>query len=274
MTMVETNADDAPKRTAAEVVRSEIKRRILNFELQPGERLHIDNLRREFDVSTATMREALSRLLTDNLVTSERQRGFQVRELSYEDYKNISEARKLVETGALRASLANRDDNWEGDLFAAYRKLKLIENRMIAEGDMNLADEWHRRNSGFHDCLIRNCRNTWLTEFRHQLHEHSIRYNRLAVMNNRKHRDVRKEHAAIFESAIEGDVDLCSRLVGEHIEHTIQDIAKYLPRSSEELAKYIAAYRKSIATSGSARPVNGLRQSHDGGGQGGRPRDC
>lgn len=260
---MDPSLDDAPKRTAVDAARSEIKHRILNFHLLPGDRLHVDNLRREFDVSTATMREALSRLLTDNLVTAQRQRGFQVRELSYEDFRNISEARKLVETGALRASLANRDDNWEGDLFAAYRKLKLIENRMIVDGDMNLVDEWHSRNSDFHDCLIRNCRNTWLTEFRHQLHEHTIRYNRIAVMSNRKHRDVRQEHAAIFESAISGDIDLCSKLVEEHIEHSIQDIAKYLPRSSEELVEYLSAHRKSALEAGGDQSAVRARRTED-----------
>lgn len=226
------------KRTATEAVQSELKRRILNFDLSPGERLHVDNLRREFDVSTATMREALSRLLIDNLVVSERQRGFHVRELSYQDFRNISEARKIVEVGALRSSLANRDDNWEGDLFASYRKLKLVEDRLLAENDLKIADEWHVRNSSFHDCLVQNCRNTWLINFRHLLHEHSTRYLRLALMNNRKHRDVRKEHAAIFESAIEGEVERCAHLVEKHIETSVDDVAKYLPKIEKDISEY------------------------------------
>jgi DNA-binding GntR family transcriptional regulator len=217
------------KQTAIEAVQRSIKRRILNFELPPGERLLVDNLRLEFQVSTATMREALSRLLIDNLVTSERQRGFRVRELSHEDFRNISEARKLIEVGALRSSLAHRDDNWEGDLFAAYRRLKLVEDRMIIEEDLNLAAEWHARNKSFHDCLVRNCLNSWLIDFRQVLHEHSNRYLRVALKNNRRHRDVRKEHAAIFESAIEGDVERCAHLIEMHIDESVNDVSRYLP---------------------------------------------
>lgn len=236
--MSEVSADTprATKRTAIESVQEELKRRILNFELMPGDRLHVDNLRREFDVSTATMREALSRLMTDTLVTSERQRGFQVRELSHEDFRNISQARKIVETGALRVSLANRDDDWEGDLFAAYHKLKLVEDRIFTQGDMTLAAEWHRRNSDFHDCLVRNCDNAWLTGFRHQLHEHSNRYLRLALMKNLKQRDVRKEHAEIFDSAIKGEIDRCAALVEQHIEASVADVARYLPQTESEFA--------------------------------------
>lgn len=222
----------APKRTATERVQAEIKQRILSLTLKPGEKLHVDNLRREFDVSTATMREALSRLLTDNLVTSERQRGFQVRDLSYPDFRAVSAARKLVEIGAMRDSLANRDDNWEGDLFAAYRKLKLLENRMIENRDLSLAAVWQRRNSDFHDALVRNCHNEWLIGFRHQLHEHSSRYLRLALLNNHnQYRDVRGEHAAIFEAAIDGDADQCARLLEQHIDASVNDLASYLPQT-------------------------------------------
>lgn len=233
---MDTDTQTPAKLTAIESVQSELKRQILNFDLPPGERLHVDNLRREFDVSTATMREALSRLLIDNLVTTERQRGFRVRELSHDDFRNISEARKLVEVGALRSSLAQRDDNWEGDLFAAYRKLKLVEDRMMDEGNLDLAGEWHQRNRSFHDCLVQNCRNSWLIGFRQLLHEHSSRYLRLALRNNRRHRDVRKEHAAIFESAIEGNVELCIRLVETHIDTSVNDVAEYLPRLSGDFA--------------------------------------
>ena len=230
----EMEAPGGPKQTAVELVQFELKRRMLNLEVLPGAKLHVDNLRREFDVSTATMREALSRLLIDNLVSSEPQRGFRVRELSYADFRNLSDTRKIVEVGALRLSLANRDDDWEGALASAYHKLKLIEDRMISQDEMGLVSDWHRRNSEFHDSLVKNCRNNWLTEFRRQLHEHSNRYLRIALLNNRKHRDVREEHAAIFASAMAGDISRCSQLIEDHIETSVGDIANHLPRTAAE----------------------------------------
>jgi DNA-binding GntR family transcriptional regulator len=222
------------KLTAIEAVQAQLKQEILSFDLRPGERLLVDNLRRRFDVSTATMREALSRLMIDNLVATERQRGFRVRELSSDDFRAISEARKIVEIGALRASLANRDDDWESNLFAAYRKLKLVEERLIAEDNLELATEWHARNKRFHDALINNCRNDWLVNFRRQLHEHSNRYLRLALHDNRQHRDVSKEHADIFETAINGDVETCVRLVEQHIDTSVGIIARRLPLLTED----------------------------------------
>ncbi|MCB1329975.1 MAG: GntR family transcriptional regulator [Maritimibacter sp.] len=233
---MENEAPTASKPTAIETVQTEMKRRILSFELAPDERLHVDNLRREFDVSTATMREALSRLLIDNLVVSERQRGFFVRGLNIADFRNISEARLVVESSALRSSLEKRDDQWEAELFAAYRLLKLVEDRILDGDDDKLLNEWHQRNANFHDCLVQNCNNNWLIGFRRQLHEHSSRYLRLSMLKNRKHRDVRKEHAAIFNAAIDGDVEECVRLVESHISISVADVERYLPKSAEEFA--------------------------------------
>lgn len=226
--MTQKPATKVRKRTAIETVQDEIKDRIFASTYAPGARLHVDNLRQEFGVSTATMREALSRLMNDELVTTERQRGFHVRPLSLEDFRNISHAREVIEVEALRESLKNRNDEWEGELFAAFHKLKLIEDRIIGSQEMDIAGEWQRRNSQFHDCLIANCQNDWLIRYRHQLHEHSSRYLRLALSSNRNHRDVRTEHLAIFESAIAGDVEKCATQLGRHISDSINDVAKFL----------------------------------------------
>lgn len=139
--------------------------------------------------------------------------------------------------GAQRSSLARRDDNRDGDPFAAYRKLKLVGDRMITEENLDLGSAWHQRNKSFHDCLAQNCRNSWLINFRRLLHEHSNRYLRLVLKRNRRHHDVRKDHAAIFASAIEGNVELCVRLVETHIDTSVNDVAVYLPRSTEDFAR-------------------------------------
>ncbi|MCI5040854.1 MAG: GntR family transcriptional regulator [Donghicola eburneus] len=233
MSQADPAGTSSTKRTAIETVRDEIKRRIFNFTLKPDERLHVDNLRRQFDVSTATLREALSRLMTDQLVVSESQRGFYVRGLSLADFEAISSARAIIEVAALRESLQHRDDNWEGELFAAFHKLKLVEDRMLGKNDFTVASEWHRRNSEFHDCLVVNCHNEWLIRYRSQLHEHSRRYLRLALGNNRAHRDVRVEHLNIFESAIRGDIEACAGYLEQHISKSVADVSQNLEQVAD-----------------------------------------
>jgi len=206
------------KSTAIETVHEQLRERVISGAFKPGERLHVDRLRLEFGVSTSTMREAISRLLIDSLVISEQQRGFRVAPLSLKDFRDITDARKVIEEQALRASLANRTEDWEADLVGAFHRLSTVENRLLVEGRAELAADWDTRNAHFHDCLVKNCNNTWLIRFRRTLHQHSYRYHRMILGDTSLRRDVRAEHAAIFEAAMAGDIERCVALIDAHIE--------------------------------------------------------
>jgi Transcriptional regulators len=213
-------SDASSKKTAIETVHELIRERVISGELSPGARLHVDKLRQEFGVSTSTMREAISRLLIDNLVTSEQQRGFRVAPLSLKDFRDITDARKLIEAQALRISLANRTEDWEADLVAAFHRLSRIEERLIGEGKTEFAHDWDEWNANFHNCLVKNCDNAWLKRFRLTLHQHSYRYHRRLIGDRSLLRDVRMEHKAIFDTAIAGDIEACVARVEAHIEES------------------------------------------------------
>lgn len=227
-TVLPSTEGRAHKRTAIETVHIALRESIMNGELKSGERLHVDNLRKEFGVSTSTMREALSRLLIDSLVTSENQRGFRVTPLSLQDFRNITDARKVIETTALRASMGRRDDAWESNLVSAYHSLTLVEQKFIEQGKTEFAPQWNERNAHFHDCLVANCENTWLIRFRKTLHHQSHRYHRVALAMKLTHRDSRIEHKAIFEAAMANDIERCVRELGDHIEATVATMAPNL----------------------------------------------
>src|ERR1700693_2476045 len=58
---------------------------ILSAKLIPGQKLHIAGLAKQFSVSLAAVREALSRLVADGLVQASDQRGFRVSPVSPAD---------------------------------------------------------------------------------------------------------------------------------------------------------------------------------------------
>lgn len=208
----------ASKSTAIETVHEQLRERVISGGFAPGERLHVDKLRLEFGVSTSTMREAISRLLIDSLVISEQQRGFRVAPLSLKDFRDITDTRKIIEEQALRASLANRTEEWEAELVGAFHRLSSTEHKILVEGRGELAHDWDLRNAHFHDCLVKNCNNTWLIRFRRTLHQHSYRYHRMILGDTSLRRDVRAEHKAIFEAAMAGDIERCVAQIDAHIE--------------------------------------------------------
>src|SRR5690348_9792140 len=92
--------------TRAKVIANKLRADILNGRLLPGAKLHLDDLKSALGVSLSPLREGLSRLAAEGLVTFEDQRGFSVAPVSKRNFQEIIDLRLILETKALRASIA------------------------------------------------------------------------------------------------------------------------------------------------------------------------
>lgn len=220
-------------KTIIEDVQHALQQAILSGALPPGGRLRTEALRAEFGVGASTVREALSRLLIEDLVTTEGQRGFRVKPISSGDFREIAEMRALLETAALRTSMRLGDDVWESRVVAAHHRLAKIETEIA--GRANNAEDveaWEVLNREFHNALISGCSNRWLLNFRDTLYNHSVRYIRIAITDRAIPRNIRAEHQAIFDAVIARDQPQAERLMSEHIyrsvpviEHRLSEMA-------------------------------------------------
>ncbi|GKY90160.1 transcriptional regulator [Sinisalibacter aestuarii] len=226
-------APESAGKTAIESVYEALRQAILAGEIEPESRLRVEQLRKKFGVGASTVREALSRLLVENLVTTEGQRGFRVAPVSVDDFKNIVEMRAMFEAKAVRESIAKGDDDWESALVAAHHNLAKIENGMVGREKQSVA-EWEKRNQAFHDTMVRGCSNDWLLNFRDILYKHSVRYIQISLTDRTISRNVRAEHQAIFDAVIARDADLAEQLTIEHIYRSVPVIEA---RISEHTAR-------------------------------------
>lgn len=214
-------------RTAIEIVYFALRRAILDGEIEPESRLRVEDLRGKFGVGASTVREALSRLLVENLVTTEGQRGFRVAAVSLVDFKSMVETRAMFEAHAVRESIEKGDDAWESQFVAAHHHLAKIETEMGGHED-DLVGEWERRNRAFHNAMISACTNAWLLNFREILYNHSVRYLRISLTDRTMPRDVRAEHQAIFDAVIGRNVDLAQKLTIDHIHRSVPVVEAWL----------------------------------------------
>jgi DNA-binding GntR family transcriptional regulator len=212
-------------KTLIERVYRDLKHDIIRGHLRPGAKLPVEELRARYSVSSSTVREALLLLVADALVTSEGQRGFRCAPVSLEDFREITNLRKMMETMALRESIALGGDNWESAVVAAFHKLSLIDARRMRKSDL-LAREWDKRNQDFHEALLSASKAKWVRHFRHILYHSSERYRALSLVILNVRPGVRQEHKAIMEAALARDADLACRLTEEHIERTFVALSK------------------------------------------------
>lgn len=213
--LVEADPALAGYRTLIERTYGQLREDILNGALAPGEKLLVEHLKLRYDVGAGTVREALSRLVSEAMVVAEGQRGFTVAPISLEDLSDVTNVRVAVETDALRSSIRHGDDFWRNRLRIAYDKLSALEQPLE---DANVR-RWEQANAEFHEALLSACGSPWTLRVVRQLTQHAERYRRYAI-GLHTGRDVHAEHAQIFEAAIEGQDARAALALEAHIRAT------------------------------------------------------
>jgi len=89
-----------------EAVHDELRRRILNNEFAAGERLVESRIAEEFEVSRTTLREALRKLASENLVEITKRRGCFVARMDASEVRDSCFARYVLEAGAATDDLS------------------------------------------------------------------------------------------------------------------------------------------------------------------------
>jgi GntR family transcriptional regulator, carbon starvation induced regulator len=217
--VVNSQTDVTAPRTLVERACLSLRNDVVCGRLAPGERLRVEHLKDKYDVGAGTLREALSLLVSDALVTSEGQRGFRVAPISLADLEDVTNTRVMLETEALRQSIRHGDAQWEATLVQCYELLTKTEVDLAESG----SDQWERRNKVFHEALIAGFNSTWSKYFLSILYRHAERYRNINWRLTAAHasgRDVHNEHEAIFRAAIDRQEARAALALEAHIRLT------------------------------------------------------
>jgi DNA-binding GntR family transcriptional regulator len=130
-------------RTKADIVYEELRERILNGELRPGERVPISQVAREIGVSDIPAREGVKRLEADGLLEFATHKGAVVASMGVEDVEELFAIRSELEALAVRRAAQSID----ADQLAALREL--LDAMAVAERDGDM-EAYGRLNRAFH----------------------------------------------------------------------------------------------------------------------------
>ena len=219
----EAGQEPAGYRTLIERTYGLLREDILNGRLVPGEKLLVEHLKLRYDVGAGTVREALSRLVSEAIVTAEGQRGFTVAPISIEDLTDVTNVRVAVETEALRLSIRHGDAEWRTRLSAAWERMSVLEQPLLDEN----VPRWERANAAFHEALLSACGSPWSLRLVRQLTQHAERYRRYAI-GLHTGRDVHSEHRQIFDAALAGQDARAALALEAHIRATPELIVRVI----------------------------------------------
>lgn len=136
------------RRPTSDVIADELRDRIVDGALAPGEQLGEVALAEQLGVSRGPVREAMQRLIQEGLLVAERFKGVFVVTLESDDVDDIYVARAAVERAAAAAIIRRGDE-------AVIDRLHAQVDRMIAAASK--ASSWGRLaelDLAFHESLV------------------------------------------------------------------------------------------------------------------------
>lgn len=205
---------DRPRRQAlSDGVYETVKALIMDHRIAPGDRLNIDALARDLDVSPTPVREALARLESDGLVTKRALVGYSAAPLLDENSLNqLFELRLLLEPhcAGLAAQLATPATAVQlSGLLEAFPEAGPGEDyqayRAVAQAD-----------TAFHDLIVRASGREMIADSLARLHSHMHVF-RLWYRSGVT-RSTHAEHARIVRAIRRGDAQAATAAMTLHLE--------------------------------------------------------
>lgn len=137
----------APKRSGITVndLYEQLKEMTVLYTIRPGERVNELELAERFSVSRTPLREALNRLVAENLLDFVPNRGFFVRELNRQDVYDLFELRRCIESAAILLAVNRASANDIAELREFWNEVAKSAATASATELVNCDEEFHLR---------------------------------------------------------------------------------------------------------------------------------
>jgi DNA-binding GntR family transcriptional regulator len=227
--------NESPK-TLSEAVYRRLRQDILWGNLPPGSPLRSDELKRTYDVGISPLREALSRLVSERLVTLSGQRGFRVAPLTVEDVLDTMETRIVLECEALTRSIHSGSLAWETGIVSSFHSLSRIE---LPRGPGEQAEIWAKHHRDSHMAFLAGCGSRWMMLLARSLFDHAERHRILALHEEHESRDATEEHRRIMEAALARNAKAAVGALDYHYRTTAEFVVKCISAREESSSRKV-----------------------------------
>ncbi|MFT4069409.1 GntR family transcriptional regulator [Paraburkholderia sp.] len=211
--VVEESTRKIVRPTTVELVTTAVRQRILSGELAPGEVLRQEALAEELGVSRVPVREAITRLTAEGLLTSVPHKGAYVAELSIDEVRETFDIRLRLEPWIFSEAIPRIT---EAEIGKAERIVKEMDN-----ADSGV---WGQLNWRLHETLYLPSQRDITLQMLRVLHDRSDRYFRFQAVQVPIREQSHDEHMALIEACRKRDAKLGAKLLEQHVKTAAQQI--------------------------------------------------
>jgi DNA-binding GntR family transcriptional regulator len=188
----------------------EIRQRILDGVFRPCEPLTEVSLAAELGVSRNTIRKALLKLESENLVVIEENKRARVRSFTLQEVMQYLDVREVLEGFVVRQSVPFLGS-------AEVAEMRTILGEMKSCIDSHDLLQYSRHNQRFHDVIYRACPNRPAVEMTTVIKNQLKRHNLKTILVRGRGEDSLKEHRKIVAAIDRQDADEAEKAMRTHI---------------------------------------------------------
>jgi GntR family transcriptional regulator, carbon starvation induced regulator len=222
-----------PSRTLSGQIYDAIKQDILRGALVSGSALLTRDLLERYGCGISPLREALARLVGEDLLAASDHRGVRVPLPSVSDVRDVYRVRIALEREALALAVAQGDDAWEASILAAGHLLEKTPIPDAGRSDSVAVEAWEARHRAFHTSLIAAAPAPRLLRLIGQMVDHTERYRMLRLKHvdrSSLSRSVVDEHRELKQAVVARDL-VCLDLLAAHFQRTCDIVVAILQSS-------------------------------------------
>ncbi len=201
---------------------------ILLGEFSPGQSLRLEEIAKRFDVSTTPVREALSDLADEGLVTIFPHRGAIVTRLSPEDLLDIYEIRATLESMAARIAVPNINEEILSSLQSIVEQIDNHPGELVTLVKLN--HDFHLTlysASGRHHL----CELTKILRYRTQHYLHAY----ISDLGGMPQAQI--EHRVIIDACKRGDAEQAASAIYNHVIKVGQSLIEFVRQQDKYIAQ-------------------------------------
>ncbi|MER3353842.1 MAG: GntR family transcriptional regulator [Hoeflea sp. D1-CHI-28] len=194
---------------------------LVTFTIKPGTRLNESELAADLSMSRAPVREALNRLIADDLVRFEPGRGFFCRRLSVQEIADLYDVRLDLETGALLRTMS-RGRTVELEAFVAHWREALTKSEEMDINALVQADEQ------FHLELARLASNAPRVKYLCNINDRIRFVRRINLEETGRYSEALAEHADLLEAIASQNTDAACAILRDHLLRSTEEVRQHV----------------------------------------------
>ncbi len=157
-------------KTLGQLIYNYIRDAIIKNRLKANQKINEKEIAEYFQVSTTPVREAVLRLGAEGFVTINSHREAVVKEISFEELKEILQVLSILDSSAMELAIENLTPQ---DL----EELEELTAKLARNCQLESIDKFLELNTSIHNRLWRNLPNGFLRETLRYVHNQLLRYN-------------------------------------------------------------------------------------------------